>query len=365
MARSTPWAILVCEFNDSGARTGSLEDLRNLYTDSGVGTGNIIDYFDTVSHGAIDLRGSQVFGWLDLDRPRTDYIGAAPDATTPAGKLNRRGLVAHAKSVAAQNDMDLAPFFSTLVLTTPSVDLFGNITPIGAVGATTTTPQLLLQEMGHNYGLEHSRSAQGPFESGEYGDPFDIMSGPNCQGFYGRYGLIGPGLSSANMRAVGWLDESRVLRLNKETDQFPVTVELRPLYARELSGHLAVAIDDTIITLRDPVGWDAGLPAAAVMVHYLDQGISFLHTGTNNQNTLAVGESWWWGSEYKTELPWLAAKVDAIDTTNRTATVTIRYRPGTGPHDDLTIEVLKPPWRLDREVLQLNQIREPRWQVLG
>src|SRR5207253_2328183 len=134
---------------------------------------------------------------------------------------------------------------------------------------TNTTPQLVMQEMGHNYGLQHSRSAQGTVESGDYGDPYDIMSGAECQGFYGPYGLAGPGLSAANMRGRGWLDESRVRHLNKATDRFPVTVTLRPLYARALPGHLAVSIEDTIIEFRDPVGFDAGLPKPVVLVHYL------------------------------------------------------------------------------------------------
>lgn len=362
MAQSTPWAILVCDF-DEGADTpiSSLDYLRNLYTDAGVGTGNIIDYFDIVSHGAIDLRGSRVFARLALGRPRSDYIGNVGDDMTPQGKMNRNGLIRHARSVAAQNGIDLSAFFSVVVLTTPAVDLFGNIVPYGAVAATNSTPQLLLQEMGHGYGLEHSRSAQGPFESGDYGDRFDIMSGPNCQGFYGPYGLIGPGLSAANMRGRGWLDESRVLQLDPQTQQFPVTVELRPLHATELPGYLAVSLGDIFVTLRDPTGWDAGLTEPVVLVHYLDADVSYLSCGTRGQDALAVGDDWWWGSEFESELPWTEMHVDAIDQVNRTATVTIRYRQGTGPHIDIYIDVTKlPPWDLKDFVV--DDLRQPVWR---
>lgn len=362
MARSTPWAILACEFNDTTAHVGSLDYLRSLYTDAGVGTGNIVDYFDTVSHGAIDLRGSEVFGWLDLQRPRTDYIGNVPDDKTPSGKLNRNGLIRHARSIARENDIDLSRFFSVVVTTTPAVDLFGNIVPFGALAATNTTPQLLMQEMGHGYGLQHSRNAQGSLVSSDYGDPYDIMSGPNCQGFFGPYGLAGPGLSAANMRGRGWLDESRVHHVDKETDRFPMTVTVRPLFATELPGNLAVAVDDTFIEFRDPVGWDAGLSQPVVLVHYLDGDISYLHKGYTGIG-MKAGDSWHWGSLSATELPSLSVHVDAIDAADRTATVTIGYRPGTGPHDNLKIPpVGKLPWEVTVEEGAFGELREPRWR---
>jgi hypothetical protein len=360
MTQSTPWAILACEFSDGGGTpVGDLDYMRNLYTDAGVGTGNLVDFFDVMSHGAVDLRGSRVFGWLDLKRPRTDYIGDVPRDKTPAGKLSREGLIALAKSVAVENGIDLTPFFSVVVATSPAVDLCGYRVPLGVIAATNSTPQLIAQEMAHNYGLEHARSYQGVFESGEYGDPTDIMSGPNCRGTYARYGLTGPGLNAAAMHGRGWLDESRIRRIDKEAEQFPITIDLRPLHARQLPGYLAVAMDDVYFEFRDLDGFDEGLAFPSILVHYLSDNVSYIYNGYTSDYGLRVGGKFTRGGESVPELPRTTATVDAIDPVNRTATVTVDYRPGTGPDIARRIEVTRKPWVIELDRLRRGDFREP------
>lgn len=106
-------------------------------------------------------------------------------------------------------------------------------------------PSALGQEMGHPYGLDHSRGTNGdPNQSLDYGDPWDIMSTFRFPASLvsppafprGPYGPYGPGLNAANMRGRGWLDRSRVLSLDSGKGRFPASIQLRPLHARELPG---------------------------------------------------------------------------------------------------------------------------------
>lgn len=98
MSQSTPWAILLSKWNDKNDEPESLTFFKNLFTSDGTGTYNMTDYFDTMSHGSIDLSGSEVFGWFTLDQKQSVYVGNAAPAE---GQLDRGGLLAAAKSKAA------------------------------------------------------------------------------------------------------------------------------------------------------------------------------------------------------------------------------------------------------------------------
>jgi hypothetical protein len=164
----------------------------------------------------------------------------------------------------------------------------------------------------------------------DYQDARDIMSTLN--GCFmepgGPYGVFGPGLNAANMRGRGWLDRSRVLTIDSTKRRFPRTVQLRPLHARELPGYLALEIDDYIIEFRDVRGWDVAMPWPAVFVHTFDDNHSYLEQNKDGKEQLLVGDSWELGSEGMTDLPYTRVFIEAIDTTNRTATLTLTHRGG-------------------------------------
>src|SRR5262249_14309016 len=94
-------------------------------------------------------------------------------------------------------------------------------------------------EMGHGYGLSHSR-IDGSDQDCQ--DPWDIMSinawptpAPDLD-----YGRRGPGLNAANMRGRGWLDDSRVW--GAPLGDFNQTIQLRPLHRHDLPGILAAEL---------------------------------------------------------------------------------------------------------------------------
>jgi hypothetical protein len=74
----TPWAVLHCKFSDNTSdatmpNTGRLHDLnffKALFTKAGTGTHNMVDFFRDMSHGSVDLSGSEVFD-LVIDKKRS------------------------------------------------------------------------------------------------------------------------------------------------------------------------------------------------------------------------------------------------------------------------------------------------------
>jgi hypothetical protein len=205
----TPWAILLCKFKDDAREPYTRERFEELFTSSGVGKFNMVDHFRDMSHGDLDLSGSKVFGWFMLDQNSSKYTGSG------VNQKGRNDLIMWARQKAIDNNVDLSQFFSVVVvMNVPETDLFGG--PDGAVcddgrqgnGMTNLSPSMLGQEMGHVYGLTHSRADGSPEP---YKDQWDVMSTAGDafmtahpfitdRDMRGRIVFqIGPGLNAANM----------------------------------------------------------------------------------------------------------------------------------------------------------------------
>ena len=39
----------------------------------------MVQFFTDLSHGAIDLSGSRVFGWYTLNKAKSEYLGSGPN----------------------------------------------------------------------------------------------------------------------------------------------------------------------------------------------------------------------------------------------------------------------------------------------
>jgi hypothetical protein len=122
------------------------------------------------------------------------------------------------------------------------------------------------QEMGHAYGLNHSRH-DGSTE--DYQDPWDVMSTFNAYSAADiNYEWRGPGLNACNMRAVGWLDKTRVWR-GPPTSRYDEEIQLRPLHRYDLPGFLAAEIPPYggatggyLVEFRARDRWDQGISLA-------------------------------------------------------------------------------------------------------
>ncbi len=116
----SPWAILLCKFSDDDSEPFSRKYYEDLFTSSGNGSQNMVDFFRDFSHGTLELGNSQVFGWYTLNKSRSDY------GLTGEVKLkNRPNLIKWAlQTAAAQGDI-LSSFVSYVVCMNVPTDLFG------------------------------------------------------------------------------------------------------------------------------------------------------------------------------------------------------------------------------------------------
>jgi hypothetical protein len=284
MAQQSPWAILLCKWSDMPKEAKKLSFFEQMFTKAGTGTSNMVDFFDDMSHGKIDTGDSQVFGWLTLSQKWSDYKGSG------ANPQGRQDLVDWAKQAAAKAGIQLGPFANRIVIcmnasATQGTDLFG-----GGAGVVCDTNVLeasvIGQEMGHAYGLDHSRLDG---SMADYMDRWDVMSTwdscfmqPNKD-----YVRIGPGMNAANMAGRSWLDESRVW--NSGSKSFNTTIQLRPLHRRDLSGYLAARLGDYLVEFRLKARWDAAIPRSAVLVHRFEDNHSYLMAANDGQQDLVAG----------------------------------------------------------------------------
>jgi hypothetical protein len=144
-----------------------------------------------------------------------------------------------------------------------------------------------------------------------------------------NYTLIGPGLNAANMRNMGWLDETRVWK--PSTAAFAQQIELRPLHARGLPGFLAIEVPGApggfLVEFRVAEDWDVGFPRAAVFVHRLDNGYSYRMKGTKGNSDLVEGDSFNAGVDIPSLSSYLTIHVDEINRSRHYAKVSVSYRP--------------------------------------
>jgi hypothetical protein len=288
MAIQTPWAILLCRWNGNDSTTAwGKSRYDDLFTAAGVGKFNLVDYFRDMSHGRLDLSGSQVFDWIPLKQKVTDYKGSG------VNQQGRADLLAWAKESAAEQKINLGAFFNVVVLTNVSVDLFGG--PDGVVcgdgrydnGMTALSPSLIAQEMAHCYGLIGHSKIDGSEEP--YKDRWDVMSTANAfmtphpiftetDSRANPIFLMGPGMNAANMYSLGWIDTARLFSAD---DDHIGTIQLRPLHRRDLPGYLLARIGQYFVEFRTPEFWDRAIDTPVVLVHEFFNGSSYIHAASN------------------------------------------------------------------------------------
>jgi len=376
MAIQAPWAILLCRFSDDPNNPATtpistlyrqwgnaygpawlagnitraaevdnrtiLELYQLLFTITGLFTWNVVRYFDEMSHGRIDVSGTQVFPCvIDL----TTAQGRALE-TNPGGKLYQIDMFQRAKlALQNQHNVDWRAFPDGLAVSFQSdvpgrqgyVDIdggpgvFADIRFVRNEGTTNWG-----HEMSHAFGLEHSRT-DGQFTSActggdpsDYTDWWDIMSAPGCAGSTAdpNYGLTGPGMNAWNMRGGSWLDETRIWRGPANTD-FSKRIQLRPLHHRNLPGYLGAELPATgndsayLVEFRVPEGWDAAFASPLLVVHRFDSQHSYIMKGTAGQKVLRTGDVFEAGTG-----PFSKLKVESIDASARVATVLLCHSHG-------------------------------------
>ena len=286
------WAVLLCKFSDDKSATLPVSQYKDLFTGQGTGTFNMTDYFSDMSHGLLDLTKSQVFGWFSIpikDKAEYDSFDAK-HAADPSIPGSRQHIMDVGRQTALSNNIDLNKFAGLVICVNGPMDFFGALGGMTAVfdSVNGLRPSVMGQEMGHGYGLDHSRIDG---STTDYTDPWDTMSTDSTpyEQPSAKYGSIGPGLNAANMRSQSWLDESRLF--TPSSDNVEVTVDLRPLHRRDLPGMLAADLcGDFLVEYRKKERWDAAINRSAVFVHRFEDNHSYVMRGTNGNADLVAGD---------------------------------------------------------------------------
>jgi hypothetical protein len=339
-ATKQPWIVLVCQFSDDAdpanvlvrnlpgldpaalADTGTVLDLfKMFFTTQGNNTFNAIRYFNEMSHGTIDLNDSQVVVVnLNWTKAQADAL-----AINPGGASYEAMVTTAAQTAAQQQGVQLQNFYGIVITSHYMLSMAqggsipGGAIVVGPVGwagmdyrwVRNNGIQSWGQEMGHGFGLDHSRIDGNP---ADYMDPWDVMSTRNAfSGPDPNYGARGPGINAWNMRCRSWLDETRVWHCPLGT--FKQTLQLRPLHRKDLVGYLAAELPPLnhtsgfpqyLVEYRKRENWDNGIPRSCVLVHRFEGALgqfmgthSYVMKGTKGQSDLVAGDSFgmttWFG----------------------------------------------------------------------
>ena len=220
-AERLSWAVILCRFKGErpdATREDATERLyRGMFAPR---TGGLVEYWRDVSLGAIDVSGSRVFGWLELDLARADAgIGSG---------ANRSTLVDAAIAAAQRDGLDpINGFHSQIAVFTRNWSKDG--APAGADwrtpawsafwidgsadgrGKVTLTPphdgNITAHEMGHGFGMQHDVSVD---LKTHYADPCCIMSQASPFTHPVWRVNFGPALCLPHLVAHKWMYKHRV-----------------------------------------------------------------------------------------------------------------------------------------------------------
>ena len=266
-----PWAVLLCRFKDLPANPAIENLFRGMFRP---GASALVEYWRDVSLGSIDITGSTVMGWFELDITREQ-----------AGGQNRVFLIDKAIEAAKRAGQDPQNgFFSQIAVfthdwardeaqTLPDEQKAKLWIDGSSDGHRVSAPPHLqngagiAHEMGHGFALTHDLN---------YGDPYSIMSYATSTISFVHPVLnvvFGPAVSLPHLIRSRWMYRRRVVQEGTDWLAVPqgITIPLAP--AGELGAHanlgilLASGEDwDYCLEYVTPTDWDRAIPNAVVAI---------------------------------------------------------------------------------------------------
>jgi M6 family metalloprotease-like protein len=378
-----PFIVVLCTFSDDTTIPAAGEDaVKRFLTLQGLGTGNVVDYFNDVTYGRVSLAGDKVVGWYPAPFATTSAT------STPPPLLSRAERVSECANAVPASAVDFSQYYGVIMVTNVASDggscysgqgmltIHKQPYKLACIAAAYVGPQdvgAMAHEIGHALAFPHSyseallQSCPSPAPgTGVYGDPWDLMS-TECTFYFssqsdtlpGAFIGDGPGLNVPNLLAQGWLPGS--IPIYHAGDATTV-VKLAALSHPTAGGVLTVKIipdpsnpnDFYTLEYRQKDGWDAGIPENTVLIHEV-KSLPSLNPSVNNPSPfsylissnqsvpcifVALACEWLPGQTWDDSSGKIEVRIISIDPNAGTATISIGY-PSLFPQAPL-VKILAP-----------------------
>lgn len=282
-----PWAIILCRFKGAAAHPSepAVEALyRRMFMP---GSGGLIEYWRDASLGNIDITGSRIFGWIEVDIPRDKAGGFA--LSNPVGP-GRSGLVdAAIRAVLAKDPRALDGFHSQMSVynenwssdNVPLDQQFagspfwidGSADGRGKVNLTPVhEAQIVAHEMGHGFAMSHDVNFDATVA---YADPCCVMSQRPLFTPDGWPSRFGPAVCLPHLVQHSWMYGKRIFGdMNWTVPQGGINVRLAQISDPGADANLGAMLPmfkfedewDYFLEYVRPTSWNRGLSGDFVFI---------------------------------------------------------------------------------------------------
>ncbi len=348
--QSRPFLALLCAYADVPSTYGISADLvQSMFVGGYAGLPDSMnDYIREMSYGAYDLAGSRAAGWYRLPGTMASYQASfgvdfgriAADCTTAAA--------AGGTDVSQWNNF--AFFLNDNMNGVGGFCCGGELTVNGQAKAARavwfhyralTSPRLVLHEIGHYFGADHTQSQTDPLGNSQYGTDLKRpvwRPGYQFPGTQLTPNLIGGGYDANNRDKMRWIPANRKARFAGGTQSFTLARLTQP----GSDGNLLVEVQfgtlgaKYVVSARTRIGYDAKsdrpIHPSIATDYYVEPGVHIQRvTGTSDPtvvlstpggNPATTDGVWKQGQSYADPANGLTITVDRFDDNGAQITVT-------------------------------------------
>jgi hypothetical protein len=307
---SKPWVTIMCKFSDHAEEPNTLAYFQGMYSSSKPGLDH---YWRELSYDALNVVGSNAFGWFVLPHPESYYNPT--DASQGADK----NLMANDCTAAADASVYFPTYSGINMMFNTDFDNgwawggghYMTLDGLSQVWRMTWEPpwsyadiSVIEHEMGHGWGLPHSSGNYGA----TYDNAWDVMSKDryNCAAADDpTYGCMAQHTISYHLDILGWIPSGQKFTAGAGTNA-TITLERLALPATSNYKMAQIPIGGSsthfyTLEARQLTGYDIKLAGAAVIIHEVDltRGIpAHVLDPDLNGNTGDAGAMWTVGETF-------------------------------------------------------------------